>query len=147
MKYFDSMEVERLKKLIQNKSIYYQRQVDANNKPAAQAIQKEIVFLRDDILPLCLQNSNIAQWEMIKYVLKAHETAQQYKCNALLLYLPISENYTDSPIVGIANTKQALPFRTIGAMQVYCNEIEIINTDGSGAKVQPICLTLNDLMP
>lgn len=146
MKYFDSVEVERLKKLIDNKKIYHQRQIDAGNKPAAQAIQKEITFLRDDILPLCLQNSNIAHWEMVKYIIRGYEAAREYKCTGLLMFLPVSDTYTDAPVVGVLNSKQGLPFRSAGALQVFCNELEFINMDGNGAKVSPHCLTLDELL-
>lgn len=146
MKYFDSPEAERLKKLIADKETFYHKQVSARNKTAAQFLQKEIMFLRNDILPLVLQNSNIAHWEIAKYIIRAYETALNQKCNALLTYLPINSEYINCPIVGIANTKQNLKFRTPGAVQVYCNELEIINMDGNGAKVEPISLTINDLM-
>jgi hypothetical protein len=144
--YFYSPEAERLKEMIANKTAFLQKQTTAGNKPAAQFLQREIMFLQNELLPLVLQNANICHWELAKYVIQGFETGIRYKCNGVIMYLPISENYTDHPTVGILNTKQDLPFRTPGAMQVYCNEIEIINMDGNGAKIKPLCLTLNDLL-
>ena len=69
------------------------------------------------------------------------DTALKYRCNGLLMYQPIEENYTDRPIVGVVNKRANLAFGTFGAMDIY-----IDNMDGMGAKVEPINLIINDLM-
>ena len=142
----DSIESEALKKMIDDKKKFYHKQVAAGNTRAAQFLQDEIMFLENDILPLVLQNSNIAHWEIAKYIIRAFEAAVKFDCNGLLTYIPIKADYTDNPIIGIVNPKQYSPFRTPEAMQIWVNEIEFINMDGNGAEPKPINLTLNDLM-
>jgi len=147
MKFFDSFEVEKLKRLIDNKKEYFMRLgADDKNKVSAQFLQREIMFLQNDIMPLVLQNANIAHWEMLKYVIKAYEAAITYKCNSLLLNIPIAIDYEERPKVGIANPYQALGLGEYNSLQVYCNEIEIINMDGSGVKAEPTHLEIDGLM-
>lgn len=139
IKFFDSPEAEKLKKLILDKKLYLSK-LD-NNKFAYQQTQKEIIFLEKEILPVVLYDTNVIHSEFGKYAVRGFETALQYKCNGLIIYQPIDENYTDSPIVGILNNRQLNRFGTFGAI-----ELDIINMDGNGAKVRPINLPLNLLL-
>ena len=137
MMYVDSFEAERLKKLIQNKKQFLQKLTGK----AYQHLQAEIMFLENVILPIILRNTNIIHSEFAKYTVICFETALKYKCNGVLFYVPINENYEDRPIIGIANERQLLPFGTFGAV-----EIMIINMDGNGCRVTPINLPLNLLL-
>lgn len=136
-KYIDSFEVEALKKLIASKEQYLQK----TTGNTYQIIQREIMFLKNDLLPIIQRNTNILHSEFGKYAIRGYETALQYKCNGLIIYQPIDENYIDSPIVGILNNRQLNRFGTFGAI-----ELDIINMDGNGAKVRPINLPLNLLL-
>ena len=99
------------------------------------------MLLKNDVLPIIQRNTNILHSEFGKYAIRGYDTALQYKCNGLIIYQPIDENYTNSPIVGILNTRQLRPFGTFGAI-----ELDIINMDANGAKIHPINLPLNPLM-
>ena len=136
-KYIDSFEVEALKKLIASKEQYLQK----TTGNTYQIIQREIMFLKNDLLPIIQRNTNILHSEFGKYAIRGYETALQYKCNGLIIYQPIDENYIDSPIVGILNNRQLNRFGAFGAI-----ELDIINMDGNGAKVRPINLPLNLLL-
>lgn len=136
MKFYDSPEVEKLKKLIADKKQYLNK-LD-NNKFAYQQTQKEIMFLENDILPLVFINSNLAHSEFVKYAVKCFDSALFQKCNGLLMYQPIDEHYIDRPIIGIVNPRTNQQFGTFGAMEIY-----IDNMDANGAKVKPINLLLS----
>ncbi|MDR1543151.1 MAG: hypothetical protein LBS50_01820 [Prevotellaceae bacterium] len=139
----ESIESGRLQKLIDDKVKHYHKQVAAGNRTVAQFLQKEILFLQNDIMPLLLHNSNLAHFEMCKYVIRSFEKAVKRDCNALLCYIPIKADYKENAIVGIANGKQDLFFEP-EAMRVFCNEITLVNTDGNEGGVVPINLNLND---
>lgn len=140
MKFYDSHEAEMLKKLIANKEDYL---LKVANKYAYQQLQKEILFLKNDILSIVLHNTNIVHSEVVKVTTMAFETGLIFKVNGLLTYFPIDDNYEGNPIIGIYNTRSLLKFGTPGAVDIYC---DIINMDGNGAKFNPINLPLNYLM-
>lgn len=139
IKFFDSPEAEKLKKLISDKKLYLSK-LD-NNKFAYQQTQKEIIFLEKEILPVVLYDTNIIHSEVARYAAKALEAAFQYRCNGLLVYFPIDDKYDDRPIVGVANPRSLMPFRTPGSM-----EISIDSMDGFGVPVRPINLPINELL-
>lgn len=139
IKFHDSPEAEKLKKLIADKKQYLSKL--ENNKFAYQQIQREIIFLEKDILPVVLYDTNVIHSEIARYAVKAIEAAYKYHCNGLLVYFPINDKYDDRPIVGVANPRSLLPFRTPGSM-----EISIDNMDGFGVPVRPINLPINELM-
>ena len=140
----DSFESEELKKMIERKKQFFKKQT---NKTTAQYLQKEILFLQNEILPVVLNNTTIVHNEMAKYVIRCYETALKYNCNALLTYLPITDEYKERPIIGIANCRD-LPFETPGAMQIYCDKIEILNMDGRGSidNVDAFTLPIHQLL-
>lgn len=140
-KFFDSPEVEYMRKYIDNKEAYLKTLAANNNKAAYQKVQGDTMQLKNNILPILLNNTSVIHSEFGKYAVRGFETALQYKCNGLIIYQPIDENYTDSPIVGILNNRQLNRFGTFGAI-----ELDIINMDGNGAKIRPINLPLNLLL-
>lgn len=140
MRFYNSYEAEMLQKLIANKEDYLRK---LTNKYAYQQLQKEILFFKNDILPIVHSNTNIAHHEVAKVATMAFQTGLEYKVNGLLIYIPIDENYIDKPIMGIYNSRSLLKFGTPGAVDIYC---EIINMDGNGSKFSPFNLPLNTLM-
>ena len=134
-KYIDSYEVERMRKLIAHKESYLQTLQGDKSKPSYQLTQREIMFLRNDILPVLLNNTSIIHSEFIKYAVKCFDSALIAHCNGLLIYQPIDENYIDRPIIGIVNHRQHQRFGTFGAIEIYVD-----NMDANGAKVQPFNL-------
>ena len=136
--FFESPEAEQLKKLIADKKQYLSK---LSNGFAYQQTQREILFFEKKILPIVLYDTNVIHSEVARYAVKALDTAFQYKCNGLLVYFPIDDKYDDRPIIGVANPRSLMPFRTPGAM-----EISIDNMDGFGVPVRPINLPLNELL-
>lgn len=139
--FFDSFEVERLRKLIAHKETYLQTLAANKNKAAYQITQNEVMFLKNDLLPIIQSNSNIIHSEFVKYSVRAFDAALTHKCNGLLIYQPIHENYTDRPIIGIVNSSANQQPGAVGAIEVY-----IDNMDLMGSKVQPMNINFNTLI-
>ena len=132
----DSLEVLKLKKLIENKEKYISK-IEDKASLSYKFTQNEILFLKHDILPLLSRNSGIQHFEFSKYASSKFTKALENKCNGLLLYYPIDDSYEDKPIIGIANPRANMNFGSIGAMEIY-----IDNMDGNGCKIQPINLSI-----
>lgn len=138
IKYIDSPEVEKLRKRISEKKAYLSK---IENKYSYQKVQAEIMELENDYLPVLLQNSSVYYSEITNYIVKTIDTAIKFQCNSVLAYIPLNENYTGEPIVGIANVKQLQRYGTPGAV-----EISVTNMDGNGTAVRPLNLPLNELL-
>jgi hypothetical protein len=138
IKYFDSYEVERLRKLIVHKETYLQTLQCDKSKAAYQLTQREIMFLKNDILPIVLNNTSVIHSEFVKYIIRCYDSALTNKCNGMLVYIPIDENYIDRPIIGIVNPRANQTFGSFGAMEIYVD-----NMDGNSAKVKPFNLILS----
>lgn len=138
-KHIDSYEAERLRKLIIHKENYLVKLLETDkNNSAAQITQREIMFLKNDILPIVLNNTCIVHNEFVKRCVRCIDSAISIKCNGLIIYQPIDENYTVNPIIGISNKRANQKAGTYGAMEIY-----IDNMDGNGAKVSPINLLID----
>jgi hypothetical protein len=138
MIFHDSHEALALRKMIDNKKKFL---VSIKSEFSFQQIQKEILFLENEVLPIVLSSTNIIHSEFCNYAILSLDTALKCRCNGLLMYQPIEENYTDRPIIGVVNKRANQTFGTFGAMDIF-----IDNMDGMGAKVQPLNLIINDLM-
>lgn len=139
MKYFDSPEATALKKLIESKKKYLST---LTKEFAYQQLQKEIMLLENEILPVILNNTSVIHAEFVKYATKCYDTALAYRCNGLLIYQPIDENYIGKPIIGVVNPRANKRFGTFGAIEIY-----IDNMDANGVQVSPQNLPLDTLMP
>ena len=141
MKYFDSSEATALRRLIDSKKKYLST---IKIEYSFQQLQKEIMLLEKDILPIVLNNTSVIHSEIAKYAIRSYDKALEMKNYGMLMYIPIDENYTNCPIIGVANIRANLGFGTPGAMELFA---ELINMDDNGAKPQPVNLNLDALMP
>lgn len=126
----------KLKKLIAGKEKYLLT-IDKSKEFAFQMMQNEILFLKNDVMPILLKSTSIAHQNFVNYAVSKFDKAIEIKANGILMYYPIDENYTDSPRIGIANMRANQKFGTFGAIEIYVD-----NMDGNGAKVQPLNLNL-----
>ena len=136
MNKIDSIEVMKLKKLIASKENYLNK-IDIEKKYSFQMLQNEILFLKNEVLPILLKNTSIEHQSFINYSISKYEKAIELKANGILIYYPIDENYTETPRIGIANIRANQKFGTLGAMEIYVD-----NMDGNGCKVTPINLNI-----
>ncbi|GAB6395430.1 MAG: hypothetical protein MdMp024_1742 [Bacteroidales bacterium] len=128
--FVDSFEAERLKELISSKKKYLQKQT---NPIAAQFSQKEILLLEKDVLPIVQANTAIVPYECAKYFIEGLHRAIDLKCNGVLFYIPLHNEYEKRPIVAVINEKEFCPLGTPGAVS-----IDVTNMDGNGVAVEPI---------
>jgi len=126
--YTDSHEVETLRKLIENKKSYL-KTIQGNNKAFAfQSIQKEIMFLQNEVMPILLRETSILHYEFMKYATRCMDKAIQQKFNGLILYQSLYDDYEDQPIIGIANERQNRPLVIDGLL------IEVYSANGINPK-------------
>jgi hypothetical protein len=125
--------------MIDRKEQYYRQKVDEGaTKKHLQALQSEITFLKNYILPIVLRSTVIEHSEFVRYAISSYDNAIQKNCNGLLIYQPIKNDYSDQPIIGIANLRQLDEFGTQGAI-----ELHVSNMDGNGVKVRPMNLLID----
>jgi len=138
MNFVESDESEKLQKLIENKKQFLRKQT---NEAAAKHLQREIMFLEKDILPIVQSESTILFYECGKYFNRCMDAAMKFKCNGALIYVPIHEMYNEQPEIAVFNARELDPIGTHGAVS-----IEIINMDIAGNLVKPVNLLLNALV-
>lgn len=125
--------------MIARKEAFYKRkQNDGAGEKYLQAMQSEIMFLKNYILPIVLRSTGLEHLEFVRYATNAFDNAVQKDCNGLLIYQPIKDDYSEQPIIGIANLRQLDDFGTKGAI-----ELHVSNMDGNRSKVSPINLLLD----
>lgn len=126
----DSLESEKFRKYIDNKKKY----LPTAKKEYAYQLQKDIMLLENEILPIVLNNSVIVYHESTKYFNRCFDESLRNRYNGLLLYLPLFSDYKETPIIGVANPRQNMPPLNYqkGDVQIYCNDVTIFNMDGSG---------------
>jgi hypothetical protein len=127
----ESFESEKLQKLIDEKKSFFKKQ---KNETSAKFLQREIMFLEREILPVILTNTTVLHSEVLRYVTRCYDEAVQHKCNGLLVYLPVWSEYSERPIIGIANCRKPEIGDIFGegCVEIFCNQVEIHNRDGSG---------------
>lgn len=136
MSNYDSLEVMKLKKLIASKEKYLAT-IPPEKEYSFQITQNEILFLKNDVLPILLKNTSIQHQNFVNYVISKFDKAIALKANGILIYYSIDENYTDTPKIGIANMRANQQFGTFGAIEIFVD-----NMDGNGCKVTPLNLNL-----
>jgi len=89
----DSYETEELMKLIAQKKKYLEK---VENATSAKYLQKEIMFLEKDILPIVMRNTQILHGEVGNWAVKCFDEFLRSKipeyCNGMMLYLHFNNN-------------------------------------------------------
>ena len=131
MKYFDSPEAIALRKLIDSKKKYLSTII---GEYQYQQLQKEILLLENQILPIVLNNTNIIHSEFVKYSVKAIDAAITHKLNGLIIFQKLIETYDHHPRFGVMNSKANLHHDNP-------NRIEVFIDTYNGIEAQ--CINLN----
>ena len=135
-----SFEAEELQKLINNKISFYNK---LENETAKKFLQKEILFLRDEILPIVYKNTSVLFSEIAKYSIKSFEKANKYNANGVLIYIPIKDKYKEKPRIAVANSKNI--YGTAGGVSILCESVSIKNFDGLGdLSIEPYNIVFDD---
>jgi hypothetical protein len=139
----ESYEQERLQKLID----YKRKQLEKiTSKYYYQIMQAEITLLEKHIMPIIVKETNVKYEAISKYTINAVSYGEKLNLNGIMFFIPIKESYTDKPKIGIVNPKELLPYREIGALQVYINELEIINNDGNSVSLSPLNIPIDKIL-
>ncbi len=84
----DSFEVEKLRKLIENKETFLKK---SENFKAAQYLQEEIIFLKDKILPILQYDTVITHNEIGKYAIQCYDelinSGEAERYNGMIIYI------------------------------------------------------------
>jgi len=137
MKFYDSYEAERLRKLIAHKESYLQTLQGDKAKAAYQITQAEIMFLKTQILPIVLNNTSLIHSEFGNYTVKCFDVALNYKLNGLLIYQPLELQFSEHPKIGVCNPMANMGTQKPGAVEVFIDTYEGVKAD---------CINLNSLI-
>jgi len=129
MKYFDSYEVERLRKLILYLEHCLKTHLAMNDKVAYRNTQGEIMFLKNHVLPILLNNTSIVHSEFAKYAIKSLDVAYSKGCNGLALFLRLQEDYTNRPLIGYANPYANLDIDNPDRVEIFVDNIKGVEAD------------------
>ena len=121
----DSAEVDFIRQKIEQNKQYLSKCTSAG---LYKKVEQDTLFLENHILPVLLSKTSLFFNDIAKKVVKSVDDAFQNQCNAIVVYAPINENYTDNPKAGIANysNPQELPVKVRADLYLY-------NLDGNSA--------------
>ena len=103
----DSLEADWIKQKIKSNKEYLSK---CTSKSLYQKVEKDTLYLENEILPIIQAKTNLFFNELTKLFVNSLDEAIQNNCNAVVVYLPIKEDYEDKPKAGIANYKNQKPF-------------------------------------
>lgn len=127
-----SAESEKLERYI-NEKISYLKTV--KNPYHSKKLQEEVIFLKNSILPIVLNETTLFYGEITKWLERYIREAVTLKYDAVLMLLPISDNVNDVCKIGVLNPKRQKFGKeeienidiSIESMGVGRREIEIYN--------------------
>jgi hypothetical protein len=133
----DSMEADAVRQMIAYNKEYLSK---CTNKALFQKVEKDTLFLENNILPIILAKSNLFFNDSTKLFVQSLDKAIKAGCNSMVMYLPINENYTDHPKAGVSNckgklTKQPLDVELRADFYLY-------NRDGNAAPFEYVDLEI-----
>jgi len=96
----DSLESDWIKNKIKSNKEYL---LKCTSKALYQKVEKDTLFLENEILPIIQAKTNLFFNDLTKKFVSSLNGAIENKCNSVVIYMPIDENYTDNPTAGIVN--------------------------------------------
>lgn len=133
--YIESYEVEKLEKLIQSKKDYLKR---LKSDWTRKKVQEEIMFLEKYILPIAQAETMLLYSEYSNYVQRKINEAVQLNCDAIVLFLPLTDEVKDTALIGVANPKEY----KVGENNIDSIEVGIDSMGIHGKKIDAINLPL-----
>lgn len=124
--YTDSFAAEKLNKLIEKKRRDFDRP-----KPdwAQKELQDEILFLREEILPIVLNETTLLFSEISRHLTNKIREAVKYEANTLVLVLPLMDSADETIRIATVNPNRDNPFEGIE-----------IGIEAHGRKIEEIIL-------
>lgn len=121
----ESFEGKKLIDLINNKKRYIKT---IDNPTHARMLQREILFLANDILPIVLRSTTLLYSELSTFFETKIRKAVEAKCNAVVAIMELSPSIDDTIRIGTVNT--------------HSNPVEGIDLiiNGNGRKIEEVML-------
>lgn len=121
----ESFEGEKLIDLINNKKRYIKT---IDNPTHGRMLQKEILFLENDILPIVLRSTTLLYSELSTFFERKVKKAIDAECNAIIAIMELSPSTDDTIRIGTVNT--------------HSNPVEGIDLiiNGNGRKIEEVML-------
>lgn len=94
-----------------------------NNPTQHRAMERETLFLQNQILPIVQRETSLLHYEIANYVQRNAAEAIKCKCDALLVFIPLSSELADTCLIGVANPKA----QKFGVEEIENIEIEIVS--------------------
>ena len=142
---YDSIESERFIKLIASKEKYFNTLTGSNSKQR-QFLQAEIMFLKNDILPIVLKNTVPLYCEVANYAIRGIRAALELNCNGVMFYIPLSDKLPHTPKIGIINERDY--FGMAGGLSLRVGSVSVMRMDGASSEpsiIEPVNLLLNEM--
>lgn len=130
----DSIEADFIREKIAANKAYLEK---CTNAALYRKVEKDTLFLENNILPIILTKTNLFYNEAAKKFVSYLDRAVQSECHALNIYYPISDKYTNEIKVGVGNCRQNKEFGSLGAVDVY---VEIVSMEGNEVPISAILL-------
>jgi hypothetical protein len=139
-----SSEVTKLQSLIR----YKRRRLDKlkDHPTAFKYAKDEIDFLSGTILPIVEKNTVKTFGNITEFCHKAYATAAKFQCNAVMFFIPIANDYTGKPTIGIVNPNDSFEFGKAGASVIYPEKIQVINMDGNEVSYKPKFFSVDETL-
>lgn len=96
---------EKLETLITEKRNYFPK---VKNDYARKKLQSEILFLENEVLPIILKETTLLYYEFSKFFESGLKKSISNKCDAMLLFLPLSNDLGEVCKVGVINPKSQM---------------------------------------
>jgi hypothetical protein len=122
--FVESIEAERLKTLIEDKKRQLPKLI---SKRSQQLMQKEILFLQEDILPVVETGTQILFLICQKHFGKVLNKAVSSDCDGFIVYYPLKDNFSEVPKIAINNCKDSI----FQDGHVYISVYEVENSQGT----------------
>lgn len=130
----ESYEVDRLRELIESKKRYLKIASENSKKK----IQSEILFLQNDLMPIMLRETTLFHNELAQYFEKSLSKVIDWKCDAMLLFLPLSNDLGEICKVGVINPKSQM----VGDNPIESIDVAIDSLGVGRRKIQPLNIEL-----
>lgn len=104
----NSLESERLERLIDNKERRYQKlKAEKPDDPALLYLNSEITFLRDSILPIVLCNTTVDYVEIRNHVTRSLRSLERHplarRINDLLIHFHLKDPGIETPLAALSS--------------------------------------------
>lgn len=118
----ESWQSEKLQKLIEKKRKDFERP-----KPdwAQKELQEEILFLKNELLPLVLNNTTLLFSEITNQVtVKIHEAVNK-ECNAIVMVIPLHQTSSETLRIATVNPHRDNPVEGLEvSLEAYGRKLE-----------------------